>query len=104
MRVRELAAAVVGEGARGSAAGRRASRLSQMRVDDTDALLLQRGLDRLIRRARIGRSPAQTHRRFVVVQTDGLSAEVLDRALPPRGRMPFLPAASWRVTALPPPA
>jgi hypothetical protein len=59
-----------------------------MRVDDI-ALLLQRGLDRLIRRARIGRSPQPTHRRFVVVQIDGLSAEVLDRALL-RGRMPFL--------------
>jgi hypothetical protein len=59
-----------------------------MPVDDT-VLLLQRGLDRLIRRARIGRSPRQTHRRFVVVQIDGLSAEVLDRALL-TGRMPFL--------------
>ncbi len=59
-----------------------------MALDDF-ALLLQRGLDRLIRRARIGRSPESTHRRLVVVQIDGLSAEVLDRALL-TGRMPFL--------------
>ncbi len=59
-----------------------------MPVDDI-ALFLQRGLDRLIRRARIGRSPEPTHRRLVIVQIDGLSAEVLDRALL-SGRMPFL--------------
>jgi hypothetical protein len=58
-------------------------------MTDDIALLLQRGLDRLIRRARIGRSPAPTHRRFVIVQIDGLSGEVLDRALL-TGRMPFL--------------
>ena len=59
-----------------------------MPVDDI-ALYLQRGLDRLIRRVRIGRSPETSHRRLVVVQIDGLSAEVLDRALL-TGRMPFL--------------
>lgn len=59
-----------------------------MPVDDI-ALFLQRGLDRLIRRARMGRTPEATQRRFVVVQIDGLSDEVLDRALR-MGRMPFL--------------
>jgi Type I phosphodiesterase / nucleotide pyrophosphatase len=59
-----------------------------MAVDDIP-LLVQRGLDRLIRRVRIGRSPGPTHRRLIVVQIDGLSAEALDRALL-TGRMPFL--------------
>lgn len=59
-----------------------------MPADDI-ALLLQRSLDRLIRRVRAGRSPEPTYRRFVIVQIDGLSAEVLDRALL-TGRMPFL--------------
>ena len=59
-----------------------------MPVDDI-ALLLQRGLDRCIRRVRIGQSPKATRRRLVVVQIDGLSAEVLDRALL-TGRMPFV--------------
>ncbi len=80
-----------------------------MPVDDI-ALFLQRGLDRLIRRARIGRSPEASHRRVVIVQIDGLSAEVLDRALL-TGRMPFLrrlladgdiDAGLWRWACRPP--
>jgi hypothetical protein len=59
-----------------------------MSVDDI-ALFLQRVLDRLIRRMRVGRSPEPSHRRFLIVQIDGLSAEVLDRALL-TGRMPFV--------------
>ena len=43
-------------------------------------LRLQRGLDRVVRRARVGTPPERTGRRFIVVQIDGLAATVLDRA------------------------
>jgi len=59
-----------------------------MWLDDV-FLRLQRGLDRLVRRARVGTPPERTGRRFVVIQIDGLAATVLDRALA-EGRMPFL--------------
>jgi Type I phosphodiesterase / nucleotide pyrophosphatase len=52
-------------------------------------LRLQRGLDRLIRRVRVGVPLERTRRRFIVIQIDGLSATVLDQALA-EGRMPFL--------------
>jgi hypothetical protein len=58
------------------------------RLDDT-ILSLQTGLDRMIRRLRRGVPPAVTQRRFVIVQIDGLSRVVLDKALA-AGRMPFL--------------
>ena len=53
------------------------------------ALSAQRAVDRLIRRLRRGAPPAPTHRRFLVVQIDGLARAVLDEALA-SGRMPFL--------------
>ncbi len=52
-------------------------------------LLLQSRLDRLVRRLRLGRAPARGRRRLLVVQIDGLSRAVLERALAER-RMPFL--------------
>src|SRR5436190_17300668 len=59
-----------------------------MPLDDL-VLALQRFVDRLIRRARRGGAPTPGHRRLLVVQIDGLSREVLERALK-EGRMPFL--------------
>jgi hypothetical protein len=57
-------------------------------LDDV-ALRLQHAVDRLVRRVRRGDAPARTHRRFLVVQIDGLSRFVLEHALA-SGRMPFL--------------
>jgi hypothetical protein len=59
-----------------------------MSPDDL-ALSLQRALDRLIRRLRRGSAPEPTHRRLLIVQIDGLSRVVLERAMA-TGRMPFL--------------
>ena len=59
-----------------------------VRLDDT-ILSLQHGMDRLMRRLRRGDRPAVTQRRFLIVQIDGLSRSVLDRALA-SGRMPFV--------------
>lgn len=59
-----------------------------MSMDDV-ALSLQRAVDRLVRRVRRGRAPEPTHRRLLIVQIDGLSRAVLERALGSR-RMPFL--------------
>jgi type I phosphodiesterase/nucleotide pyrophosphatase len=59
-----------------------------MSLDDL-ALLLQHWLDRLVRRLRLGRAPAPGRRRPLIVQIDGLSRSVLERALA-QGRMPFL--------------
>src|SRR5262250_1440294 len=59
-----------------------------MPLDDV-FLLLQSWLDRLVRRLRLGRPPASGHRRLLIVQIDGLSRGVLERALRER-RMPFL--------------
>ena len=61
---------------------------SRMPLDDL-ALRLQSWLDRLVRRLRLGRPPAAGPRRLLVVQIDGLSRSVLERALA-RGQMPFL--------------
>src|SRR6266850_283925 len=61
---------------------------ASMSLDDR-VLLLQRWLDRLVRRCRLGRAPASGRRRLLVVQIDGLSRAVLERALA-EGRMPFL--------------
>ncbi len=52
-------------------------------------LLLQRGLDRGIRRLRLGPAPRRSRRRLLIVQIDGLSRSVLEHALAAR-RMPFL--------------
>src|SRR3989449_5366904 len=61
---------------------------------------LQRFVDRVIRRARRGRAPAAGRRRLLVVQIDGLSRDVLERALAD-GRMPFvrrlIERGGWRV-------
>jgi len=60
-----------------------------MSVDDL-ALSVQRAIDRLVRRLRRGGAPAATdRRRFLIVQIDGLSRDVLARALA-SGHMPFL--------------
>ena len=61
---------------------------ASMSLDDR-VLLLQRWLDRLVRRCRLGRAPVPGRRRLLVVQIDGLSRAVLERALA-EGRMPFL--------------
>ena len=60
-----------------------------MSVDDL-ALSVQRAIDRLVRRLRRGGAPAPTgRRRFLIVQIDGLSRDVLARGLA-SGHMPFL--------------
>ena len=59
-----------------------------MSPDDL-ALSLQRAIDRLVRRLRLGGAPERTRRRLLIVQIDGLSHVVLERALA-TGRMPFL--------------
>ena len=60
----------------------------RMALDDL-ALALQRLLDRLARRLRLGAAPARTRRRLLVVQLDGLSRVVFEEALA-AGRMPFV--------------
>jgi hypothetical protein len=59
-----------------------------MAMDDV-VLSVQRALDRLVRRLRRGGPPAVTGRRLLIVQIDGLSRDVLVRALG-SGMMPFL--------------
>ena len=59
-----------------------------MTLDDL-FLGTQRGIDRLVRRLRLGAPPVPGRRRLLVVQVDGLSRAVLDEALA-RGQMPFL--------------
>ena len=59
-----------------------------MPLDDL-ALGLQRALDRLVRRLRLGAPPVPGRRRLLIVQIDGLSRAVLEEALA-RGRAPFL--------------
>jgi hypothetical protein len=59
-----------------------------MSADDV-VLSLQRCLDRLVRRLRLGRAPVPGRRRLLVVQIDGLSQAVLERGLA-EGRMPFV--------------
>jgi hypothetical protein len=56
---------------------------------DDLVLSLQRAIDRLVRRLRRGSAPEPGRRRLLIVQIDGLSHVVLDRALA-TGRMPFL--------------
>ena len=59
-----------------------------MSLDDR-ILFLQRAIDRLVRRLRRGGAPQPTRRRFLIVQIDGLSRDVLDQGLR-SGHMPFL--------------
>jgi hypothetical protein len=56
---------------------------------DELALALQRALDRLVRRCRLGDPPPAGRRRLLIVQIDGLSRAVLEEAIA-RGRAPFL--------------
>jgi len=59
-----------------------------MPLDDV-VLGVQHLVDRLIRRARLGRAPTPGERRLLIVQIDGLSRSVLEQGLA-EGRMPFL--------------
>jgi hypothetical protein len=59
-----------------------------MPLDDV-VLALQRFVDRLVRRLRVGPAPERGGRRLLVIQIDGLSRSVLEQALR-EGRMPFL--------------
>jgi hypothetical protein len=59
-----------------------------MPLDDL-VLSLQRSLDRVVRRLRLGPPPPSSRRRLLIVQIDGLSRAVLQRGLD-EGRMPFL--------------
>jgi hypothetical protein len=56
---------------------------------DEILLGLQHRLDRFVRRLRRGAAPVRTDPRLLIVQIDGLSHAVLERALA-AGRMPFL--------------
>jgi hypothetical protein len=58
-------------------------------VMDDVVLEVQHRLDRLIRRLRLGPAPVRGGRRLLIIQIDGLSRSVLDRALA-RGEAPFL--------------
>jgi len=59
-----------------------------MKISADDLVLtLQRSIDRF--RLRRGDSPMPTHRRFLIVQVDGLSRVVLEQGLA-SGRMPFV--------------
>lgn len=60
----------------------------RMPLDDV-VLLVQSWLDRLVRRLRLGCACAAGRRRLLIVQIDGLSRAVLERALA-EGCMPFL--------------
>lgn len=59
-----------------------------MPLDDL-VLALQRFVDRVVRRVRIGPAPLRGGRRLLIIQIDGLSRAVLEQALR-EGRMPFL--------------
>src|SRR2546428_13830578 len=59
-----------------------------MPLDDL-ALGLQRVLDRLVGRSRLGAAPAPGRRRLLIGQIDGLSRAVLEEAMV-QGRAPFL--------------
>src|SRR2546422_1384495 len=59
-----------------------------MPLDDL-VLGLQRALDRLVRRLRLGPPPVPGRRRLLIVQIDGLSRAVLEEALA-QGQAPFL--------------
>ena len=59
-----------------------------MALDDL-VLGLQHGLDRLVRRLRLGAAPVPDRRRLLIVQIDGLSRAVLEEAIA-KGRAPFL--------------
>lgn len=59
-----------------------------MPLDDL-ALFLQRAVDRLVRRLRVGPPPPRSRPHLLIVQIDGLSRAALERALA-QGTMPFV--------------
>src|SRR2546430_16908108 len=73
-----------------------------MPLDDL-VLRLQRLLDRLVRRCRLGPAPPATARRLLIVQIDGLSRAVLEQGLED-GAAPFLARLlrqrGWRFTRM----
>jgi type I phosphodiesterase/nucleotide pyrophosphatase len=73
-----------------------------MPLDDL-VLRLQRLLDRLVRRCRLGRAPEATARRLLIVQIDGLSRSALEQGLAD-GTAPFLARLlrqrGWRLTRM----
>src|SRR5947208_3161711 len=73
-----------------------------MPLDDL-VLRLQRLLDRLVRRCRLGPAPPATARRLLIVQIDGLSRAVLEQGLAD-GAAPFLARLlrqrGWRFTRM----
>ena len=62
--------------------------MNAVSLDDV-VLLVQHRVDRLVRRLRLGHAPTPGRRRLLIVQIDGLSRAMLERALA-HGRMPFL--------------
>jgi hypothetical protein len=56
---------------------------------DQLVLILQRAIDRFVRRLRRGGPLLPTHRRLLIVQIDGLSRVVLEQGMA-SGRMPFV--------------
>ena len=56
---------------------------------DQLVLILQRAIDRFVRRLRRGGPLMPTHRRLLIVQIDGLSRVVLEQGMA-SGRMPFV--------------
>ena len=75
-----------------------------MSLDDL-VLALQGLLDRVVRRLRVGAPPPRGPRRLLIVQIDGLSRVMLERALA-EGRMPFtrrlLERRGYRMVPSPP--
>ena len=68
----------------------RAGQGGSMKISADDLVLIfQRAIDRFVRRLRCGAPLMPTHRRFLIVQIDGLSRVVLEQALD-SGRMPFV--------------
>ena len=64
---------------------------------DQLVLVLQRAIDRFVRRLRRGGPLMPTHRRLLIVQIDGLSRVVLEQGMA-SGRMPFVKGMCSRVT------
>jgi hypothetical protein len=90
MEIARLSSPPMGPPARRSAGPVRESRPSFLRAGFDDLFLrAQRGVDRLVRRLRLGPPPVPGRRRLLVVQIDGLSRAVLEDAVA-RGYMPFL--------------
>jgi Type I phosphodiesterase / nucleotide pyrophosphatase len=68
----------------------RAGQGGSMKISADDLVLIfQRAIDRFVRRLRRGAPLMPTHRRFLIVQIDGLSRVALEQGLA-SGRMPFV--------------